>query len=164
MENEEARTRILFVCLGNVCRSPAAEAVTRGIAARRGLALALDSAGTAGWHAGKPPYAPMRQAARRRGIEMDDLRARRFDPADFSRFDLICAMDGENIADIEALRPPGNETPLRLLTDFLPSDSPHAGADHVPDPYYTRDFEGCLDQIEAAAEGLVSDLSARRGR
>ncbi len=154
--------RILFVCLGNICRSPAAEAVTGAIAARRGLPLVLDSAGTAGWHTGKPPYGPMREAARRRGISMEDLRARQFGAEDFARFDLICAMDHQNIADIEALRPPGNDTPLRLLTDFLPPAGPHGGADHVPDPYYTRDFEGCLDLIEAAAGGLVADLAAHR--
>ena len=143
--------RILFVCLGNICRSPAAEGVFR---ARLPL-LAADSAGTAGWHVGKPPYGPMQQAARRRGLDLGGLRARQFTPADFSRFDLILGMDVDNIADIEAQRPQGNATPVRLLTDF----APETGATHVPDPYYTRDFDGALDLIETAVEGLRAHLA-----
>lgn len=96
----------------------------------------------------------MQKAAQSRGIKLDDLRARQFGPVDFDRFDLIIGMDADNIADIEALRPAGNETPVRLLTDF----APHIGADHVPDPYYTRDFDGALDLIEAAVEGLDAHL------
>ncbi len=138
--------RILFVCLGNICRSPAAEGVFRARAPHH----ASDSAGTAGWHVGKPPYGPMQQAARNRDIELSDLRARQFSAADFDRFDLILGMDASNLADIEALRPPGSETPVRLLTDFAPETQ----ADHVPDPYYTRDFDGALDLIEAAVDGL----------
>lgn len=142
--------RILFVCLGNICRSPAAEGVFRARAPHH----ATDSAGTSGWHIGDPPYGPMQKAAQSRGIKLDDLRARQFGPVDFDRFDLIIGMDADNIADIEALRPAGNETPVRLLTDF----APHIGADHVPDPYYTRDFDGALDLIEAAVEGLDAHL------
>ena len=142
--------RILFVCLGNICRSPAAEGAFRARAPHH----ATDSAGTAGWHIGKPPYGPMQSAAKARDIKLDDLRARQFVVEDFERFDLILGMDAGNIANIEALRPVGNQTPVRLLTDF----APHAGADHVPDPYYTRDFDGALDLIETAVEGLAAHL------
>ncbi|TMV09752.1 low molecular weight phosphotyrosine protein phosphatase [Ruegeria sediminis] len=142
--------RILFVCLGNICRSPAAEGVFRA----RLPHLAADSAGTSDWHVGQPPYGPMQQAARARGLDLGGLRARQFVAADFTRFDLILGMDASNLADIEALRPPGNETPVRLLTDFAPG----SGADHVPDPYYTRDFDGALDLIEAAMDGLGAHL------
>lgn len=142
--------RILFVCLGNICRSPAAEGAFRVRAPHH----STDSAGTSGWHIGDPPYGPMQKAARARGIELDDLRARQFAVGDFDRFDLIIGMDADNIANIEAIRPAGNETPVRLLTDF----APHIGADHVPDPYYTRDFDGALDLIEAAVEGLDAHL------
>lgn len=144
-------TRILFVCLGNICRSPAAEAVVRTLMPD----LATDSAGTSGWHIGEPPYGPMLAAARTRGVEMGDLRARQFVAVDFDRFDLIIGMDADNIADIETLRPAGNQTPVHLLTDY----APEPGADHVPDPYYTRDFEGVLDLIQAAAQGLKRALS-----
>ncbi|WP_171100250.1 low molecular weight protein-tyrosine-phosphatase [Ruegeria sp. HKCCD7255] len=142
--------RILFVCLGNICRSPAAEGVFRAGTPHH----VTDSAGTSGWHIGDPPYEPMQQAARARGFDLSDLRARQFEPADFDRFDLIIAMDDNNLNDIEALRPRENETPVRLFTDF----APQTGADHVPDPYYTRDFDGALDLIEAAADGLIAHL------
>ncbi len=142
--------RILFVCLGNICRSPAAEGAFRARAPHH----ATDSAGTSGWHIGDPPYGPMQDAARARGLNLGDLRARKFITADFDRFDLIVGMDDNNIADIEALRPPGNKTPVRLLTDF----APETGADHVPDPYYTRDFDGALDLIETAVNGLKTHL------
>ncbi len=142
--------RILFVCLGNICRSPAAEGAFRARAPHH----ATDSAGTSGWHIGDPPYGPMQDAARARGQNLGDLRARKFIAADFDQFDLIIGMDDNNVADIEALRPPGNKTPVRLLTDF----APETGADHVPDPYYTRDFDGALDLIETAVNGLKTHL------
>jgi len=144
--------RILFVCLGNICRSPAAEGVFRALAPEH----PTDSAGTAGWHVGNPPYGPMQSAAKARGIDLSNLRARQFSAADFERFDLIIGMDAENLTNIEALRPTGNDTPVRVLTDF----APHTGADHVPDPYYTRDFDGALDLIEIAVDGLRAHLSA----
>lgn len=139
-------TRILFVCLGNICRSPAAEGVFRALCSE----VQTDSAGTSDWHVGEPPYGPMQAAARARGLDISDLRARQVTPADFDAFDLLIAMDQGNIDKIEALRPRGNQTPLRLFTDY----APQSGMDHVPDPYYTRDFDGCLDLIEAAAKGL----------
>ena len=89
-----------------------------------------------------------------RGVALGDLRARQFVAEDFNRFDLILGMDADNIANIEDLRPEGSDTPVRLLTDF----APETGADHVPDPYYTRDFDGALDLSEAAVEGLAAQL------
>lgn len=136
--------RIVFVCLGNICRSPAAEGVMRALAPD----VVLDSAGTGDWHVGAPPYGPMQEAARARGIDLSSLRARQFVAADFDQFDLIIAMDAQNKADIERLRPVGNTTPVRLMAE----------AD-VPDPYYTRDFDGALDIIEAAAKRLLADIS-----
>ncbi len=137
--------KILCVCLGNICRSPAAEGALRKLAPDWNI----DSAGTGGWHVGDPPYGAMQQAASARGMDLSDLRARQFTPADFDRFDLILAMDAQNRADIEAQRPKGNTTPVRLMADR-----------DVPDPYYTRDFDGALDLIEAAAAQLVSDTTA----
>lgn len=148
--------RILFVCLGNICRSPSAEAVVRKLG--KGRDLVLDSAGTSDWHVGAPPYGPMQEAADARGYPMADLRARQFDRRDFDRFDLIVAMDGDNLARIEALRPPGNRTELCLMTDF----APETGLGAVPDPYYTRDFDGALDLIERCAEGLLAQLNKAR--
>jgi len=145
--------RILFVCLGNICRSPSAEAVVRKLASDRGVTLELDSAGTGDWHVGNPPYGPMQEAAARRGYDLSPLRARQVSVADFGKFDLILAMDGQNLSDLRQMAPP-NGAELRLMTDF----APHTGADHVPDPYYTRDFDGALDLIEITATGLLDQL------
>ena len=144
--------RILCVCLGNICRSPTAEAVLRAMAPE----LTIDSAGTSDWHIGNPPYGPAIDAAALRGYDLTPLRARQFTAADFDRFDLILAMDGQNLANMEQLRPSGSETPIRLLLDFSPA---HQGQD-VPDPYYTRDFDGALDLIEIAARGLLKAVKA----
>lgn len=142
--------KVLFVCLGNICRSPAAEAVFRSLSDAE-----TDSAGTGGWHVGSPPYGPMQDAAAALGYPMSDLRARQFEVKDYTRFDLIIGMDAENLRNIERLRPEGNETPVRLFTDY----APQSGMDEVPDPYYTRDFEGALTLIEACAKGLDAQLS-----
>lgn len=146
-------TRILFVCLGNICRSPAAEAVFRTVAAGEGLNVTADSAGTSGWHIGDPPYGPMQDAAQPRGYDLSTLRARKFVAADFDRFDLIMGMDAANIRDMEDQRPAGNDTPLKLFLDYA-----DAGRTDVPDPYYTRNFDEALDLIEAATNGLVRAL------
>lgn len=142
--------RVLFVCLGNICRSPTAEAILRAM----DPSLTVDSAGTGDWHIGDPPYAPAIEAARRRGYDLSRLRARQFSAKDFARFDLILAMDSSNLETIERLRPVGSATPVRLFTDY--SDE-HLGQD-VPDPYYTRDFDEALDLIEHAAKGLLNSL------
>ena len=155
---------VLFVCLGNICRSPTAEAVLR---ARRPT-WEIDSAGTAAWHTGKPPYGPMQAAATVRGYAMADLRARQVGAADFDRFDHIIAMDGQNLADLRALADdPGEarggdrggdrgkgQPVLSRLLDFAPD----LGIADVPDPYYTRDFNRALDLIEAGVEGLLRSV------
>lgn len=142
--------RILFVCLGNICRSPTAEGVFRSMVPD----METDSCGTAAWHVGKPPYGPMQVAAGQKGYNLSDLRARQIDLSDFDTFDLIIAMDAQNKAEIEALRPEGNGTPVRVFTEF----APETGMDHVPDPYYTRDFAGAVRLIESAATGLKRHL------
>ncbi|MCB6178250.1 low molecular weight phosphotyrosine protein phosphatase [Rhodobacter sp. Har01] len=140
-------TAVLFVCLGNICRSPTAEGVFRRLALDAGLNVTADSAGTGGWHAGDPPHPPAVAAAARRGYDLSDLRARQVTRADFTRFDLILAMDRSNLSDLRALHPgPGAE--LRL---FL------ADAD-VPDPWYTGEFDRTLDLIETGCRGLISAL------
>ena len=146
---------ILFVCLGNICRSPSAEGVVRRMAAERGMSLELDSAGTGSWHLGEPPYAAMQAAARARGYDLSSLRARQVTRADFDRFDLIVAMDDDNFANLEAMRPREGGAELRLFTDYAAA----TGAREVPDPYFTRDFDATLDLIEIAARGLLDQLS-----
>lgn len=147
--------RILFVCLGNICRSPSAEAVLRAKAQAANLGLDIDSAGTGGWHIGDPPYGPMIKAGAARGYDLSRLRARKVRERDFLDFDLIVGMDADNVSDLEALRPRDNQTPVRLMTSFF-----DGGPDAVPDPYYSGDFEGALDLIEHTSDGLLHALAA----
>jgi protein-tyrosine phosphatase len=150
-----------MVCLGNICRSPTAEGVLRDIAAREApdLDLEVDSAGTADYHIGSAPDPRSRRAALARGIDISGLRARVVSAEDFSRFDLLLAMDRENLRALEALRPAGSHAQLRLLLSY----APESGLRDVPDPYYgtDRDFEAVLDLTTAAARGLIAKLQQR---
>lgn len=139
--------RILCVCLGNICRSPTAEGVLRGLDPN----LTVDSAGTSGWHVGDPPHRDAIRAARQRGYDIAGQQGRAFGLADYDAFDLILAMDAKNLRDIEMQRPDGNTTPVRLMLDY---SSSHQGQD-VPDPYYTGNFDHVLDLIEEAAAGVL---------
>jgi len=150
--------RILFVCLGNICRSPTAEGVLRAIAAKEfpGLTLEVDSAGTADYHAGEPPDRRTVASARRRGYDLAGLRARQVQPDDFSRFDYVLAMDRANLEGLEQVRPKGASAHVSLFLEF----SPDASALEVPDPYYggVEDFERVLDLCESGARGLLNRL------
>lgn len=150
--------KILFVCLGNICRSPTAEGVFRAIAAQRlpDLELIIDSAGTAGYHAGEPPDRRTRETAARRGYDISHLRARVVEPVDFEHFDLILAMDRQNLRTLERRVPVHARQRIRLFLDY----SPEAGVAEVPDPYYggPNGFEDVLDLIEAASRGLCNAL------
>ena len=136
----------MFVCLGNICRSAAAEGVFRTLAPE----MEIDSAGTGNWHVGEAPYGPMQTAALARGVDLSDLRARQFLPQDFQQFQLIIVMDQANYRAVEAQRPAGCKTPVALFTSYAHGST----ATDIPDPYYTRDFDGALDLIENAAAGL----------
>jgi protein-tyrosine phosphatase len=157
----QSDVRILFVCLGNICRSPTAEGVLRVIAAREApeLSIEVDSAGTAAYHVGEPPDPRTRAAAARRGYDLAHLRARVVEPADFTRFDLILAMDEENLRVLRRRAPDAAPERLRLFMEFAPqTDTPE-----VPDPYYggPNGFEEVLDLVEAAARGLLAHLRQR---
>lgn len=153
--------RILFVCLGNICRSPTAEAVVRALAARElpEVGLEVDSAGTAAYHVGEPPDPRMQAAAARRGYELKALRARVVEPRDFERFDLILAMDRENLEVLHRRAPEQARERVRLFLEFSPDSEPR----EVPDPYYggANGFEEVLDLVEAAARGLLGYLRQR---
>ncbi|HEX4881270.1 MAG TPA: low molecular weight protein-tyrosine-phosphatase [Porticoccaceae bacterium] len=167
--NREADIGVLFVCLGNICRSPTAEGVFAARVAAAGLAprFRIDSAGTGDWHLGKPPDPRTRRAARERGYDLEALRARQVRPADFHRFDYILAMDGANLRDLERLRPAGFPGRLDL---FLRAAGPLAEPEvleelEVPDPYGgdASHFEQVLDLIEQGAERLLAALRTRHG-
>ena len=155
--------RILFVCLGNICRSPTAEGVMRHVVREEGLEdrIEIDSAGTGGWHLGAPPDERATAAARTRSIALDGA-ARKFKPDDFGRFDLILAMDSENRRDLLALAPDDDaRSKVRLLREFDPASDGAPDLD-VPDPYYggPEGFDEVLDLVEAATRGLLDRLRA----
>ena len=151
---------VLFICLGNICRSPTAEGIFRATCQQRGLSdqFRIDSAGTAGWHVGKPPDTRGVKAARGRGVDLSMLRARQVEPGDFENFDFILAMDESNIEDLSALRPQGSSAHLHRFLEFNKS----ANSLDVPDPYYGGDegFELVLDLITEASEGFLNHLIA----
>jgi len=150
--------KILFVCLGNICRSPTAEAVLRGIAAREApdLALIVDSAGTANYHPGAPPDRRSQAAARKRAYDLSNLRARQVSDEDFADFDLILAMDRSNLDELLARAPVAAQEKIQLFLDHAPEQPVR----EVPDPYYggSGGFEAVLDLIEAASRGLLRRL------
>ena len=150
--------KILFVCLGNICRSPTAEAVLRGVARRDApeLAMTVDSAGTANYHPGAPPDRRSQVAARSRGYDLSGLRARQVREEDFAMFDLILAMDRSNLQELMEAAPGAARGKIRLFLDYAPEQPLR----DVPDPYYggPRGFEEVLDLIEAAATGLLRRL------
>ena len=156
-----ASTRILFVCLGNICRSPTAEVVLRELVTREApdLSVEIDSAGIGDWHIGEPPDQRALTAARRRGVDMSRLRARQIASEDFARFDLILAMDRANLSDLRRRAPTQYRERVRLFLEFAPD----AGVDEVPDPYYGGEagFEEVLDLAEQAARGLLSHIRQR---
>lgn len=158
----KTKKRLLFICLGNICRSPAAEGVMKKMVADAGLAdeFLIDSAGIGDWHVGQLPDARMRACGARRGYDFSS-RARQFGRNDFSRFDHIFVMDTANYRAITSMaRSEEERQKVRMLTDSL---SKYKGAQTVPDPYYgsAADFDYALDLIEDACSGLVSELAGR---
>lgn len=154
--------RILFVCMGNICRSPTAEGVFRHVLATRApdLRIEIDSAGTHDYHVGDPPDRRSIAAARRRGIDLSTLRARMVAEEDFAQYDLILAMDEENLRELKRRAPPVYRDRIRLMMEFAPEAASRA----VPDPYYggAQGFEEVLDLLEEAANGLLEELLSRQ--
>lgn len=150
--------RVLFVCLGNICRSPTAEGVFRALVESEGLAgqIEIDSAGTHAYHIGEGPDPRSQEAAARRGIDLSSLRGRRATVVDIEEFDYVLAMDQENYANLMQLAPVQLESRVSLLMKFAPKRS----EDEVPDPYFGGEggFDRVLDMIEDAARGLLADI------
>lgn len=155
--------RVLFVCMGNICRSPTAQGVFERVVQENGLeeALEVDSAGTHGYHVGRPPDSRAQAAALARGIDLGRQRARQFTAADFSYFDYVMAMDQANLQILRAECPGELQGRLELFLSY----APEARTLEVPDPYYggDRGFEQVLDLVEQASQGLVRGLRERHG-
>ena len=147
--------RILFVCLGNICRSPAAEGLFITRARDRGLEVYVESAGTGAWHEGDPPDARMITAAAKRGVDISYQRARKVSDADFFEFDYLLAMDLSNQSDLLAMAPPNRECDIRLFLDFA-----DCATREMPDPYYgpTGGFDRVLDLTEKGVDGFIDFL------
>ena len=151
---------VLFVCLGNICRSPLAEAAFRREAELAGLEADIDSAGTGDWHVGRPPDARAIAVAARNGIDISGLRARQVRPADFERFDHVVALDAANLRDLMRLRPDGARAELSLLLDHVPGRE----GEGVADPYYgeTDPFDFTWRHVTEGARALAAKLAERR--
>ena len=150
--------KVLFVCMGNICRSPTAQGVFEKLVNEQSLTgqIVIDSAGTHAYHIGNPPDVRATQAALRRGIDLSTQTARRVSPADFEEFDYVLAMDRANFDDLAELCSPEHSSKLRLFLEFAPASTVR----EVPDPYYggTTGFERVLDLIEEASSGLLEAL------
>ena len=155
--------RVLFVCMGNICRSPTAQGVFETLVSQASLTdhIQVDSAGTHAYHVGEPPDARAAEAALRRGVDLSPQKARRVAPVDFVEFDYVLAMDRSNYEDLSAQCEPGELSKLRLFLEFAPD----LGVHEVPDPYYggATGFERVLDMIEEAAQGLLADIRQQHG-
>jgi protein-tyrosine phosphatase len=157
MNSDYRKTSVLMVCLGNICRSPLAEAALRQVAEREGVDIVVDSAGTGDWHIGHPPDPRAQEVALRMGgLDIGNLKARQVSVADFDRFDHIIALDGSNLRDLRAMQPPGSGAKLSLLLDHVPG---HQGQS-VADPYCGDEagFEACWRQVSVAARLLLRTL------
>lgn len=152
------KVRVLFICMGNICRSPTAQGVFERLVEQTGLHpyIEIDSAGTHAYHVGHAPDPRALAAAMRRGVDLSPQRARRVEKRDFEYYDYVLAMDRENIAHLEEICPPAQRHKLRLLLDFVPD----VDSKEVPDPYYggPAGFEHVLDLVERGAEGLLRHL------
>jgi protein-tyrosine phosphatase len=147
---------VLFVCMGNICRSPSAEAVFRHKMKVKGLALKVDSAGTVGAHAKQKPDHRAQKAGVVRGYSFDGIKARKVTVQDFTDFDLILAMDYDNVAELKKVAPPAMHDKIHLMLDFATEHE----EEQVPDPYYggAKGFEYVLDLVEAASDGLLEKI------
>ena len=159
--NNKSKVSVLFVCMGNICRSPTAEGVFRHMVEQEGHSdwIITDSAGTHAYHIGEQPDRRAQQTARTRGIELSDLRARKAIAKDFNEFDYLLAMDNDNYQILAELSPHGYEDRLKLFLDY----SNEFSETEVPDPYYggEQGFEHVFDLVESASRGLLDDIKKR---
>lgn len=147
--------KIMFVCLGNICRSPTAEGVFRGLAKQAGLDVIIDSSGTSGWHIGEQPDRRAMVEALTRGYDLSHQRSSQILQSDFETYDLILAMDHSNLNNLKSIAPCGSKATVKLFLEYAPNQP----LTEVPDPYYEDNFEDVFDLIEEASRGLIKELS-----
>ena len=159
--NRDMQVKVLFVCMGNICRSPTAHGVFESLVESEGLAhrIDVDSAGTHAYHIGEPPDRRAQLTAKSRGIDLSKQRARQAEPQDFDEFDYVLAMDRDNYQILNDICPPGSENKLYLFMDF----ADELDIDEVPDPYYggAQGFERVFDMVDEAARGLLETIRRR---
>jgi len=155
------KVSVLFVCMGNICRSPTAEGIFRHIINEKNIAddFITDSAGTHAYHVGEPPDSRAQETAQSRGIDLSDLKGRRVSEEDFDKFDYVLAMDKDNYAVLQDMCPSSKKHQLKLFLDFARD----LGFDEVPDPYYggTKGFEKVFDMLENASHGLIEHIQSK---
>ena len=150
------KTKVLFVCMGNICRSPTAEGSFRSIVSKQELSdcFEIDSAGTHAYHIGNSPDSRSQKTARKYGVDLSNLRARQVHESDFYYYDHIIAMDMDNIQILKFIRPTDSQSQIKLLLDYLPN----AGFESVPDPYFEGKFDEVFEMIYAACTSFLEDL------
>lgn len=156
---ETKKIRVLFVCLGNICRSPMAEAVMRDMVGKEGLdhLIEVDSAGTGDWHIGNPPHRGTRDQLDRYGISYEGIRARQIGSKDFQDFDYIIAMDDDNVRELKRIAGSGGGSVAKLL-DLVPD----ARLRNVPDPYFTGNFDETYELVVAGCRALLEKIKSER--
>jgi len=150
------KTKVLFVCMGNICRSPTAEGSFRSIVSKQGLSgsFEIDSAGTHAYHIGNPPDTRSQQTARKHHIDLSNQRARQVHESDFYYYDHIIAMDTDNIEILKSISPTDSQSQIKLLLDYLPN----ASLQSVPDPYYEGKFDEVFEMIYAACTSFLENI------
>jgi len=154
--------KVLFVCMGNICRSPTAHGVFQSLVDEQGLgeSIQVDSAGTHSYHIGTPPDLRSQAMAKSRGVDLGDLRARRFASTDFNEFDYLIGMDRDNLANMLALKPDASSAQVKLMLEY----SDRFEQQEIPDPYFGEDgFDLVFDMIDDAARGLLRDIRSQHG-
>lgn len=160
--SQQPPVKVLFVCMGNICRSPTAHGVFQQLVQEQGLSqsIRVDSAGTHSYHVGNPPDARSQATAKQRGVDLSTLRARRFVSEDFNEFDYVLGMDADNLADMRAIRPDDARARLQLMLEYATRFNQR----EVPDPYFGNDgFELVFDMIDDASRGLLQHIRAEHG-